>query len=79
MTQDIACFTPFAPCSTTNGNGKWIVGVVFSRSHGQANDQGGPGVKNPGRKDKEGMHIAHFPSYLGIAVNPDDVLPPWRP
>lgn len=79
MAEDVAGFSAVALGNDTHGNGKWIVGIVCRGGHGQSDDQRGFGVEGPGGKDEEGMHVAHFLPDLGIAVDPEDVLPPGRP
>ena len=80
VTEDITGFAGATLCFGLPGcNGKGIVRIVFRRGHGQADDQRCFVVEITGRKDQKGMNIPHFFSGLGVAVDPDDILPAGRP
>jgi len=56
-------------------NGKWVVGIICSCSHGQTDDKRCLVVEVARRNHQKRVHIPHFLSCLGIAIDPDNILP----
>ena len=75
MAKNVACLA----FGLSNGNGKWVVCVVVGRGHGKADYQGGFCIEGLGLKHDKGVHVTHFYSRLGVAVNPNHVLPGGHP
>ena len=75
VAQDIAGLRNPPPRNAAYGNGKGIVGIIVRRGHGQADDQRRPGVEGFRGKNQKRVDVPHLLTDLGVAVDPDDVLP----
>ena len=79
VAQHIAGFPRLGSLGNADRNRKRVVGIVFRRGHRQADNQRRACVESTLGKNNERMPVAHLPSGLRVAIDPDDVLPIGNP